>query len=483
MMQPKLPPSSPSGKLSREDIKARLRLADQPKASMEAEDPAGAQFVLNVMQIGAYDKNPRQSVYEDFESLKEGIREQGFNGAFPVTRRPGDNTYMLAQGHNQRLRAVQELWQETADPKFRDVPVVYVRWTTESNNLARHLSENMNRSDMTFWDKATGFLNFKETREAEIGTTLTLRKLEEETKKAGIQTSITALSFFLFAAIKLAALRTEIHSQLTLEDIKTIQPAVNRFAAVYKILDFDEGCFTDDVLSIAIDTVNRESIHEKWSAKGFITACEQALGKKTHTSADHVRVMVAVNDRFPSLSKVELLEAAQNPKPEPLVKAAARQPITEDRPTPATPQPSEAINVTAPSLRLGAIGPTTEPTTSQDINGAQNLLDQIWRLIEQFAKATEITDLVRQTDCMPAGFYMEVQTNDEPNIDFDPREFRHAGWWMLASISGQLNRSLSTRLPANSTWRRAHQNEDPDLTLDYLVQERLEPVMNWRQTW
>lgn len=198
MMQSKLPPSSPVGKLSREDVKARLRLADQPKAPMETEDPAGAQFILNVMQIRPYDKNPRQSAHEDFTTLKEGIREQGFNGAFPVTRRPGDNAYMLAHGHNQRLRAMQELWQETGDPKFRDVPVVYVRWTSESNNLARYLAENLNRSDMTFWDKATGFLHFKETGEAEIGASLSLRKLEEEAEKTGLQVAIATLSIYLF---------------------------------------------------------------------------------------------------------------------------------------------------------------------------------------------------------------------------------------------------------------------------------------------
>jgi ParB family protein of integrating conjugative element (PFGI_1 class) len=476
MMQSKLPPSFKANKLSREDVKARLRLADQPKAAMETEDPAGAQFVLNVMEIRPYDKNPRQATYKEFANLKESIRSQGFQGAFPVTRRPGEKAYMLAQGYNQRLRAVQELWQETGEARFRDAPAIYVQWTCESANQARHLSENVTRSDMTFWDKATGFLSFKETREAEMGAALTLRKLEEEAKKVGIQVSITALSFFLFAATKLAALRAEIHDKLTLEDIKTIQPTVNRLAAIHKTFGIDEDSFTTGVLAEAIDTVNRESIHQEWSAKVFIAACEQALAKKVHVAADEVRVMVALNERFPSLDKDELLEAARKPTPKPLAKTDVQPRLSELQPTTEPPPRPEAfygVNKTSLTNEVlaSADAETTMPLSNK--NGIQHLLDETWRLVERLAQATQVDDLIHRSDTMPAGFYMEVQSPDEPNLDFDTRELRHSGWWMLASVSGQLNRRLSARMPKESTWRRAHQNEDPDLTLEYVVQERL----------
>ena len=492
MQQSKLPPSFKASTLTREHVKARLAIADTPKAAMTAEDPAGAQFILNVMEILPYDKNPRQSVYEDFAELKEGIRLQGFQGAFPVTRRPGEKAYMLAQGYNQRLKAMQELWQETRDEKYRDVPAVYVPWTTESANQARHLAENLNRSDMTFWDKATGFLTFKVTREAELKAPLTLRKLEDEAKKAGLQVSTSTLGLYLFAAESLAELRHEIRTTLSYDEIKALQPELTRIRALTNRIR-EAGAFLY-VLTSAVEIVNRQFISSAWSVRAFVQECKIQAAQLLAINPDHISAILDLSERFPTLSREELLQAATEPIPEAPPKARRGKqsevapspeqpsPVVAKRSEPSFPAPSGPAAPAATTFPALDIVESAPPTPVLNISA---LLDHAWFHAEQFARAAQVDDLLRRGDKMPAGFYVEVQPESDPNLDFDPREHRHAGWWMLAAVSGQMDQTLSARLPVDSTWRRAHREEDPDLTIDFLVQERLgmfcylPPVAPW----
>jgi ParB family protein of integrating conjugative element (PFGI_1 class) len=499
MMQSKLPPSFKAGKLSREEVRARLRVADQPKASMSEEDPVGAQFILNVMEIRTYDKNPRQAVYEDYPELKESIRRQGFHGAFPVTRRPEEKAYMLAQGYNQRLRAVQELWQETGEAKYRNMPVVYVAWTTESDNQARHLSENLTRSDMTFWDKATGLLSFKQQREIELGAELTLRRLEEEAKRAGLNISIATLSLYLFTAQTFAPLRNEIRPSLTYNEVKAIQPALNRLRIVLGRLMIQQPSAFDIALSSVIEAANREFISSVWSAQAFIQACETRAAELARITPNQLTTMLSLMDRFPSLSREELLQASSKALPgsgDTHLRRGRRSKAATDTTAPSA--GDRGVQVVGNRDPMAFPGESEAPTGSpcapsagkktQHSVPAQNpeamdgpaseadvvdLLNRIWLQAAALSAAAQVDDLLRREEAMPAGFYVEVQPAEEPNLDFDPREHRHSGWWMLAAVSGQMDQALSGRLPESSTWRRAHQNEDPDLTLSFVVQERL----------
>ncbi len=122
---------------------------------------------------------------------------------------------------------------------------------------------------------------------------------------------------------------------------------------------------------------------------------------------------------------------------------------------------------------------------AQDEAIAGDDLEAAWFHAERLAHAASLSDLLKRAPELPAGFYVEVQPDAEPALDFDEREHRHAGWWMLAAVSGQMHKSVSARLPADSVWRRAHQDTDPDLSLAHVVQERLgmfvhlPPIAGW----
>jgi hypothetical protein len=58
---------------------------------------------------------------------------------------------------------------------------------------------------------------------------------------------------------------------------------------------------------------------------------------------------------------------------------------------------------------------------------------------------------------LPFNFYVEVPSAP---LDLEPTSpRRHAGWWLLAFLSGQFDPELAMLLPEDSPWRRALSTE------------------------
>ena len=64
---------------------------------------------VEVTQLRAYDRNPRQCPNSEYERIKASIRAQGLDQPLVVTCRPNESDYMLLAGGNTRLRAVLAL--------------------------------------------------------------------------------------------------------------------------------------------------------------------------------------------------------------------------------------------------------------------------------------------------------------------------------------------------------------------------------------
>ena len=142
---------------------------------------------LRLHQLRTYDHNPRRQKNPRYDEIKASIQAQGgLNNPITVTRRPGDDWYMVEAGGNTRLQILQELYAETGDERFNRVPVVFRPWVSETHVLTAHLIENEQRGEMTFWDKACGIVELKSRLEAEQGRTLTLRPLEDALHALGL---------------------------------------------------------------------------------------------------------------------------------------------------------------------------------------------------------------------------------------------------------------------------------------------------------
>lgn len=184
------------------------------------------QIELDVEAIQPYEHNPRRADNPKFAEIKASIQAAGLRNPLTVTRRPGEQTFIVEAGGNTRLMAVQQLWAETQDVRFRRISVLFRPWRSESHVLISHLIENEQRGDMSFWDKANGMTALKTQWEAEQGRTLTARQMESELKSVGIAVSRTTLGYYRFATERLRGLG-EVTAHLSGADVTRVQPRLN----------------------------------------------------------------------------------------------------------------------------------------------------------------------------------------------------------------------------------------------------------------
>jgi hypothetical protein len=174
---------SAGNKLSASDARARLALTTERPGNAAADlrvgdELDGSTMVLPVDAIHTYDRNPRLRENPKYLSIKESVRAQGgVTNQLTVTKRPGDAFYIPFGGGNTRVLVTQELWQETQDPKFKHLTVVYRKWRGDAANIAAHLAENNNRGDTSFWETAHGLWELKQELERELGRVLSATEL------------------------------------------------------------------------------------------------------------------------------------------------------------------------------------------------------------------------------------------------------------------------------------------------------------------
>lgn len=158
-------------------------------------------MVLTLSQIKPYDRNPRRERNPRYDDIKESIQAQeGLNNQISVTRRPGDELYMIESGGNTRLQILNELYKETGLEVFNQIHVLYRPWKDESHVLAAHLIENDKRGDMLFIDKALGIRDLKEMFGADSDTdSLSLRQLTERLRAIGYSVDPNLLSRMNYA--------------------------------------------------------------------------------------------------------------------------------------------------------------------------------------------------------------------------------------------------------------------------------------------
>lgn len=95
---------------------------------------------LSIDQIKPYDRNLRRSPNPMYAKIKESVRAtRGLSSLLSVTRRPGDEQYMVEGDGNTRFKVLKELYNETQDAAFYKLTVFFVPWTNESTVLAKQL--------------------------------------------------------------------------------------------------------------------------------------------------------------------------------------------------------------------------------------------------------------------------------------------------------------------------------------------------------
>ncbi|MEQ1602418.1 MAG: ParB N-terminal domain-containing protein [Methylophilaceae bacterium] len=463
-----------------------MHMASPKAVSGQITDPFqevdDAWAAMPVNSIRFYENNPRKASNEAFAELKESIRVNGILQPITVTKRPGETHYILFAGGNTRLQAVQELWQETQDPRFYETRVIIKTWRGEAAVLLAHMAENTQRNDMTFWDKANGIWAIKAQLEADLKKQLDYRNLAEELKKAGIPISLQTISAFRFASERLADLGPWL-SGLTVRDV---QPHINtlfKLSSTYTKLD--EEAFYNDIIrpvckkyagaltiasQVTGDDQESES-KETFSKDTLIKQLNSRVAESLSLSPDNFKRMLTYLSRFPNASLEDLQNivrpakeiASAQPAFRPEVQNEGQKSLLQ-----ATQQPSN-IDFTAEVYPQAHVGgeddetPITETTPEATMHdylpvaiGRNELVasDDLIPLINQLIVLAGLGNCIKEVPAMPLGFYLGFP-NDGPLDLKDNAKNRQAAWWVVAMASGQFDREVCRlHLNEQDAWRK-----------------------------
>ena len=150
-----------------------------PSASTLSDPIADTPMVVTLDQLRPYDHDPRKKRNPAYEEIKASIRERGLDAAPAITRRPGEDHYIIRNGGNTRLAILRELWSETKDERFFRISCLFRPWPSRGEvvMLTGHLAENELRGGLTFIERALGVEKAREFYEQESGAALSQSEL------------------------------------------------------------------------------------------------------------------------------------------------------------------------------------------------------------------------------------------------------------------------------------------------------------------
>ena len=228
-------------------------------SAMTLSDPiADTPMVVTLDQLHPYDHDPRKKRNPVYEEIKASIRERGLDAAPAITRRPGDDHYIIRNGGNTRLAILRELWSETRDERFFRLSCLFRPWPERGEIVALtgHLAENELRGGLTFIERALGVEKAREFYELESGSTLSQSELARRLAADGYPVQQSHISRMADAVrYLLPAIPTVLYAGLgrhQVERLSVMRKACERTWAHYAkgralVQDFDE--FFQEVLS------------------------------------------------------------------------------------------------------------------------------------------------------------------------------------------------------------------------------------------
>ena len=371
-------------------------------------DPyAEQQIELPIDEIRLYEHNPRRSKNLKFDDIKESIRTSGLRSPLTVTRRPHESHFIVEAGGNTRLLALQQLWAETRDPRFRKLGVLLRPWRSENHVLAAHLIENEQRGEMNFWDKASGVVALKGRLEAEQGRPLALRGLEDALHGAGLAVNTATLGLYIFATERLRTLGEAV-TDLAGLDVKTLQPRLN---AIKRYAMLRQSLAEDVLYATVFEPVFRRIAEEfphtgEFSAAATCEACEAAMAAHLGETVDALR--------------------------DGLRPAGARCGAGEPVAKPGDDSDRAAIEILAPVLH-------PEP--------APPAFDSLIGYVRAFAGIAGLDDCVVPAPTSAAGFRLCAMAD----ADAAPPA-RQRAWWLLAAIAGHADVEPIAPLPIDQAF-------------------------------
>ena len=428
------------------------RAKDLPE---QADPKHDCQIELKLEDIRPYEHNPRRANNTKFAEIKESIRSSGVRNPLTVTRRPGEKHFIVEAGGNTRLLALHQLWEETRDPRFAKVAVIFRPWRSEAHVLTAHLIENEQRGEMTFWDKANGIAVLKGQLEEEKGHALSLRQLEEELKAIGFAVNTATLTHYLYATARLRILGDAV-PVLSGREVKTIQPRLN---LMKRYAQMRGGTGETALYAGVFDPVflrhaDQYRQNQTFDASDLCQACEEALAQHLGENVARLRMVLDALVQSPHASLDALFETV----------GSALSNVPALRTQALGHAPDGTAGVSSANGPPGQFERRAVPrAAAQMTNVLHTDLAALLRLkesIARFAKLANVAGCMQSWDAAPLGYYVEMLPTPIGEDAQSRLELR--AWWLLALVSGQFHPSVRASLPDASRWRRLATKEDAD---------------------
>ena len=147
-------------------------------------------------QVRPYQFNPRRSPSPQYDAIKASIRQHGLDQPPNITRRPGEEHFIICNGGNTRLAALNELWVETGDERFHSLLCLFRPWTARGEILALtgHLAENELRGHLSYIERSQAVEQARQLYQQENGKPLNPSELAARLTEDGYPADQPAIS-------------------------------------------------------------------------------------------------------------------------------------------------------------------------------------------------------------------------------------------------------------------------------------------------
>ena len=91
-------------------------------------------MVVTLDQLRPYDHDPRKKRNPAYEEIKASIRERGLDAAPAITRRPGEDHYIIRNGGNTRLAILRRTLVGNAGRAFFRISCLFRPWPARAKS-------------------------------------------------------------------------------------------------------------------------------------------------------------------------------------------------------------------------------------------------------------------------------------------------------------------------------------------------------------
>jgi ParB family protein of integrating conjugative element (PFGI_1 class) len=401
------------------------------------------QLVINLSQIKPYDRNPRQVRNDEYDEIKESIlNTKRLNNEISVTRRPGDDHYMVSAGGNTRLQILNELYQDTGDDAFYVLNCLFKPWISELHILTAHLIENGLRAPMVLIDKAYATLEMKKELEAEQGSELSRDEFSKLATANGYRLSRRNITRFNYAIELDQMIPQLLRSGLGSDRIDQIK----KMHRAYKDYCSDK---TDQFELLLVDVMSKHD-DEEFDLKDIRTELdeqlEQIIGVRHNLIYMEIQSILinAPSDHdlepFPESGStpVATMNQQQNPeKPDTLdsQQGHTSQELSTALANSENPLPDHHDSITPSPL-------ISENTSSSQTKNTDDLMSFRTRNYELACMIAKPFDLEKIIIAVNNGLGFIIECLDYPFDIHDPSaadglKCQYLVWWLLFSMSEQ----------------------------------------------